>query len=326
MSSHLHIDLFLFSVAILISIAGCTKHNSIQTRHSYSDYKATVEIKGLSEPLKVLHISDSHISVLNDSEKRYHPYGARMDAAFNSVHNYKTGEKTTPVKSFLDLMDTAKTEKVDLIVLTGDIVNNPSKSSVRFIHDALQKTAIPYIYVAGNHDWHYEGMEGSASALRRTWIDNSLLPLYNGKNPLYSSTVVHSINFVVIDNSTYQVSEEQLAFYKKQTQLDLPIVLLMHIPLYLHDKDKGRCGDPAWGWDTDTNYEIERRERWPKEGNLPSTMAFVDMVKKSKNLCAILAGHIHKAHEEVVSETAVQYITGASVTGEHRLLIFKPLE
>lgn len=57
-------------------------------------------------------------------------------------------------------MALAKEQKVDRIVLTCDIINNPSKSSVDFVHKSIQNTGIPSIYIAGNHDWHYEGMKG----------------------------------------------------------------------------------------------------------------------------------------------------------------------
>ncbi|GAF71425.1 unnamed protein product, partial [marine sediment metagenome] len=307
----------------------CDENNQIITEHSFSDYEATVAIRGLKETTRVLHISDSHISVFDESEKEYHPYSSRMDNAYKSPPHYITGVNTTPAETFSELMDLAKKQNADMIALTGDIVNNPSKSSVKYIYESVQKTGIPSIYVAGNHDWHYEGMKGSMATLRQTWIQNSLLPLYGGENPLYSSHVIGGINFVTIDNSTYQVNAEQLRFYIKQITRAMPIVLLMHIPLYL-DKDAERkgistCGDPRWGWDMDKNYEIERRERWSRNGNQPSTVEFLESVKTTANLAAVIVGHTHRARADKVTEHAIQYVTGRSADGQHRLLIFKPL-
>lgn len=314
---------------LICAAISCSRTEGSKTAHSYSDYGATVKIQGLEKTIRVLHIADSHISVLDESEKEYHPYSSRMDNAYKSVRHYKTQQETTPEKSFQELMDLAKTRHVDALVLTGDIVNNPSKSSVRFVLESLGKTGIPWIYIAGNHDWHYEGMQGSADALRRTWTENSLLPLYDGEDPLYSSHIIGGINFLAIDNSTYQVNEEQLEFYKKQTTRAMPIVLLLHIPLYLPldgEKDEiSTCGDPRWGWDMDRNYEVEKRERWSKNGNLPSTLEFVGLVKKSSNLAAALVGHTHTAHVDSISATAFQYTTGRSADGQHRLVIFEPL-
>ena len=288
-----------------------------------------IPIKGLLETFRILHITDSHVSVLSNNEKEYHSYSSRMDNAYKTVKHYKTKTKTTSSKMFLDLLEVAKKENVDLIVLTGDIVNNPSQSSTSFIHESLKSTDIPYIYITGNHDWHYEGMQGSAESLRQIWIDNSLLPLYGGKNALYSSLVIGGINFVAIDNSTYQVNEDQLQFYKTQLKRNFPIVLLLHIPLYLGKEAKWKgitvCGNPNWGWDMDRNYKIERRERWSKTGNLASTSEFLETVKKCSNLITVLAGHTHKARVGSISEFVNQYVTGCSRYGHYRLLRFEPL-
>jgi len=315
-----------FAVVLIGAVIGCSEEQRLVTVHSFSDYEATVAISVITETTRVLHISDSHISVFDESEKEYHPFSARMDNAYKSVRHYRTREKTTPVETFLELMDVARDRNVDVIVLTGDIVNNPSQSSVSFVSESIQRTGIPSMYVAGNHDWHYEGMDGSGAALRRTWIQKSLLPLYGGTSPLFSSRIIRGINFVTIDNSTYQVNTEQLAFYEGQMTRPMPIVLLMHIPLYLpkdgESDNVATCGDPRWGWDTDKHYEIERRERWPREGNLPSTVAFLEAVQKSTNLVAVLVGHTHKARVDRVSETAIQYVTGRSADGQHRLLTF----
>lgn len=277
--------------------------------------------------VKIMHITDAHISIGKSEEKEYRVYSRRMDKAFKSVKHYGTKVKATPAAIFLDLLKLTENEKVDLIVLSGDIINNPSASSVRFVYEALMSTGIPYIYIAGNHDWHYEGMEGTADFLRRAWTEKRITPLYQGNNPLYSSFVFGGINFVAIDNSTYQVSEEQLEFFKAQLKLQYPVVLILHIPLYT-DGDAGQkeiltCGAPQWGWKRDKNYKLEKRERWSKAGNLPSTLAFLELVKGSSNITAVLAGHTHKEEENALSEHVCQYITGCSLDGHYRLMKFE---
>jgi 3',5'-cyclic AMP phosphodiesterase CpdA len=302
---------------------------SIDTVHSFSEHEATIAIGGLKKVTRVLHISDSHISVFDDREAAFHQYAARMDKAYRSVPHYKTKQPSRSTGNFLELMKRGTDKQVDLIALTGDIINNPSPASARFVAEAVKKTGIPFMYVAGNHDWHYEGMPGTLSQLRKTWIDKSLLPLYGGKNPLYASSVIDGINFVTIDNSTYQVNDQQLAFFRRQAARPMPLVLMMHIPLYLPKDAKRKsvstCGDPRWGWDIDRNYKTERRERWSKDGNLPSTTALLKAVQQARNLAAVLVGHTHSARADAISETAVQYVAARAVDGRHRLLTFKPL-
>lgn len=90
------------------------------------------------------------------------------------------------------------------------------------------------MYSSGNHDWHYEGLPGSSEALRTEWREKSLLPLYGGRNPShwYEDTPC-GLRFIGIDNSTYQVSDAQLEFFLEQVNNPAPIVLLVHIPLFL---------------------------------------------------------------------------------------------
>lgn len=308
---------------VFLSVLSIVANGSEET----AEYSITVN--GLKEAFRIFHITDSHVSVLSENEKEYHKYGARMDKAYKTEKHYKTREKTTSSEMFLNLLEVAKKESVDLIVLTGDIVNNPSQSSVSFIYDSLESTKIPYVYIAGNHDWHYEGMQGSSESLRQTWINNSLLPLYGGNNPLYFSHSAGGINFVAIDNSTYQVNEDQLQFYKTQSNRNYPIVLLQHIPLYLEQQAKRKgilvMGHPNWGWDEDRHYRVEKRERWSKNGNLAPTTEYLEAVKNSSNLITVLAGHTHEDGVESVSESANQYVTGPSRFGYYRLLSFEPL-
>jgi len=124
--------------------------------------------------------------------------------------------------------------------------------------------------------------------------------MYQGNNPLYASYDLNGIRFVCIDNSTYEILPEQLNFFKQQAKLDIPLVLLMHIPLYLPSRSRGYgCGNPSWGEQSDKNYVVERREKWRKGGHTKTTFNFVDEVFSAPNLLAVLAGHTHRAAIDV---------------------------
>ena len=48
--------------------------------------------------------------------------------------------------------------RADVITLVGGIFSFPSELAIEWVLSKLKDTNIPYIYIAGNHDWHYEGM------------------------------------------------------------------------------------------------------------------------------------------------------------------------
>src|SRR5690606_37810092 len=149
----------------------------------------------------------------------------------------------------------------------GDIFNYPSKPAVQKLLNKLNETKIPFFYTTGNHDWHYEGMVGSIENLREQWIHKALKPMYRKVNPNYYQVEKKGINMLVIDNSTYQISEEQVNFFQKQKLKNMPMILFVHIPLYMPGLAVSTCGHPKWGASTDGGFEIERREKWSDTGN-----------------------------------------------------------
>lgn len=262
---------------------------------SSNDNRAAMYTRAPVEPTRVFHITDTHLSLDDERGEPYQEFSARMAAAYNSNSHFQSGEQYSAEESLELTLETAKREKVDFIALTGDIFSFPSEAAVEWLRRKLDETEIPFAYVAGNHDWHYEGMKGSSRELRETWTTKRLTPMYQGNHPLYAAYDLNGIRFVCIDNSTYEILPEQLEFFKTQTETALPLLLLMHIPIYMPGRSMGfGCGHPDWGEKTDRNYRIERREKWRKEGHTKITMDFCRDVFDAPNLLAVLAGHTHR--------------------------------
>ena len=294
-----------------------------QCVHNTNTMQTIISLTGLPAPVTVLQIADTHISCDNESDREYEQYSARMNRAFLERKHYKTGEPTTTMACFKEMMEMAKQENVDLIALVGDIVNYPSATAVEFVRSAVEVAGIPHIYTAGNHDWHYEGMKGSSDELRKEWCEKRLKPLYTGSNLFYSSDIVGGINMVTIDNSTYQVNEEQLTFFRDQLKKAEPVALFVHIPLHMQSM-RMCCGHPQWGAASDKNNEIERRERWSASGNQASTVAFVKEVMAAKKLTGIFAGHWHQYYS--ISQRQVnQHLALPGFNGQYRMIRFQPL-
>lgn len=293
-----------------------------QCIHNTNALQTKITMPDITKPVKILQVADTHISCDNENDKEYEQYSARMNKAFLQPKHYKTGQPTTTVECFKDLMQLAKNEQVDMIALVGDIVNYPSATAVEFVRSQVAATGIPFMYTAGNHDWHYEGMSGSADALRKEWCNKRLKPLYTSPNPLHSSSIVGGINMVMIDNSTYQVNDEQLAFYRQQLKKPEPIALFVHIPLYINSMNMC-CGHPQWGTATDKNFDIERREKWDTSNN-PATVAFLKQVAETEKLAGVFAGHWHQYYS-ITHQNIHQHLTLPGFNGQYRLIQFEPM-
>lgn len=248
---------------------------------------------GLKNKFKFRVIADTHFIYFDKRDEQYADNYARM-----GLNQKAKLPERLPAPSMYKLEDaiaTAKKNKLDAIMLVGDILSFPSIANVEYAKKRFDDAGVPYFYIAGNHDWHFEGLPGSSDDLRKEWIEKRLKPLYpEGVNPLMYSKVVNGVRIVAIDNSTYLINEEQLEFWKTEAAKGDPIVLIMHIPLYIPGAPKGYCGSPHWGAAIDPYWRIERRQRWAEKAT-PETFAFRDAVLSTPNLAGVFTGHIHQA-------------------------------
>ncbi len=279
-----------------------------------------------SESIKVVHIADTHLFKDDDRGAPYRVYSDRMAKAYNQTTHFKTRAKTHPEEAFVEALAFAREANADIVTLVGDIFSFPSEAAIEWVLSRLGDAGIPYIYTAGNHDWHYEGMEGTLESLRDTWIEERLLPLYQGQHPLMAFYDIKGVRFLAIDNSTYQVNEEQLAFFQEQVASGMPLVLLVHIPLYAPGKGVSfGCGNPNWGAATDRNFELERRAKWPEEGHTQTTFRFYSEVFNAPNLVGIFAGHIHRNSMEMINGKP-QIVSDDNASGAYLDISFLPLD
>lgn len=309
-------------VAGAIPILGSKGEEKLESIHLSDVWTTKIKIVGIQKSLKILQISDTHISLHEDPETKYLEFSERMGKAYQNIKHYKTGEESTPAKCFKDLMKLAVSEKVDVLALSGDLVNYPSEKDVAFVLKEVKASGIPHIYTAGNHDWHYEGMKGSANSLRDQWCKSILKPLYSGD--IYaSSTIFNGVNCVMLDNSTYQVNEQQLNFFIHQTKRSEPMALFVHIPVFVPGM-KMCCGHPEWRATNDKNYKLEKREPWAKEGNSKSTLDFLQEVYNAPNLIGVFCGHIHR-YETSSYKNMTQYAAMPGLNGQYRLIELEAL-
>lgn len=266
-------------------------------------------------PTRIFQITDTHLALEDEREVPFKKYSQRMGNAYKINKHFETGEDITCVQSFEQTLQRAKEQKADFLALTGDIFSYPSEAAVEWVSQKLKETNIPFGYVAGNHDWHYEGMQGSSFQLRKTWAYERLKPMYQGNNYLYAAFDVNGTKMVFIDNSTYEIEPEQLDFFRQQIKSGSPLILYIHIPLYMPGRSMGYgCANPQWGEQTDKNFEIEQREKWRKGGHTQTTFSFYNEVFNAQNLLAIFAGHTHRPALDIKNNIP-QVVSGHNATG-----------
>ena len=262
---------------------GCVSTSGGAPDKAYSfDMKDGMRIPwpGLAKPLRLWMVADTHFG-LHDARDDEHADHYRRMAQY--------GAKKEP---FEKMMAAAKAAKPDALVLLGDNISFPTHANVEYLKTALENCGLPWLYIAGNHDWHFEGEAGSDLEQREKWTKSRLAPLYQGESPLAYSRMVNGVRIVMVDNSLYHVLPEQVAFWKAEAAKGDPICLCMHIPFWQPGWSVTTCACPTWGAATDPYWEIERRQRWA-EKLMPSTFEFRDAVLATPNLVGVFAGHHH---------------------------------
>ncbi|MBI3832543.1 MAG: metallophosphoesterase [Planctomycetes bacterium] len=274
--------------------------------HEWTETTATIRIEGLKRSLRVLHLTDTHLNLIDERDPAHLEACKDREAKFANWFLDAQGNPTSTSKTWVKLIQAAIDEKPDLLALTGDIVTFPSQANLELATRELARAGLPWIYTTGNHDWQFSALKPS-EALRREFYP-ALAPLHQGA-PVCTAKVVGGVNFVAVDDSTYQINEAQLAFTKRELERGLPTVLLIHIPLSLATlrpatlarwKAPILIGDPHW--------DDASRDGWYAGRDGAETLEFVRVAAAAQNLAAVLCGHIHFPSADNLSPRAVQYV------------------
>ena len=294
--------------------------------HEWTEGRAIISIEGLRETIRVLHLSDSHLGLIDERDAEWVTACQEIQQRFNSQSKAATSQA-----AFGELLGGVKWSEIDLLALTGDMISFPSKANVEYLRDRLSEATTEVLYIAGNHDWHWPGLD-YGSAVREEYRP-LLEPLQRGQ-AAQAVRKIGGVRFVAIDNSDYQITQGQLEFTRENLAAGLPTVVLMHLPISvpgLRAATLKYWGSPILMGDPQHRNPLAGRCCGPPL-NPPMTvegfervMDFIRLLVGSPNLVAVLCGHIHFAHADSVSPWAMQYVAPAGFEGRCLLTELRPL-
>lgn len=325
--SGIGLALVIAVLAIVPQAMAEAKHGKPSPQVVYSATGTDIRIYSsqVSDTLRLMVISDTHLWMSDEREEPFREYSARMAGAYNKTRHFKTGEQTNPEREFIRTLQLAQKYNVDAVALLGDMVSYPSERGVEWLKEVLDTTAIPYYYTSGNHDWHYEGMEGSRQQLRDKWREERLMPLFGEHNPDAYTVEIKGVRMLFVDDSTYEIQPEQLTAAQAETKSGKPFIMFHHIPFYAPGRSTSYgIGHPEWGAATDRNYKIERREKWPEEGHKELDYQFYDVITSAPNLLASFAGHVHKYGVDIIYGRP-HYTVEANAKGGYYYVTIMPM-
>ena len=283
-----------------------------------NDDVATIRIEGLERGLKILQLTDSHMAVGDERDPDAAEHVARLRESFQQ----RTPGGVSAREVFDQALKRGAQEQIDAAVLTGDITHLPTFAAIEIIQQGLKELSVPSLYTLGNHDWHLSHLE-SSEATRSDYY-----PRFHGLtggSPSHQVLELGGVRLITLDNSTYQVNAEQLAFLRQQLAVGQPCLLFVHIPLWVESLmpavvemwNAPIVMAPASGW-TD-----ESRVRWEKVLDpSPSTRECMELLSTgpSENVAGIFCGHVHFSHVDEYREGRCQYVTAPGFSGGYRLI------
>lgn len=266
---------------------------------------------GLDKPIKLLHVTDTHIS---DTDERDDARKQRICRS-NPIDAIK--------KNFRDAIDYCNTN-CNIMVHSGDLISVVSPKSLEVVREHLD-CCDNYVMVAGNHEFsQYCGEAWEDIAYKMT-----AYPLVYGKlheKMLFTSKEIGGVNIVGIDDSYYQVEQWQLWRLKREVAKGLPIVLFMHVPLFEESLFQRSVRNNSegiaylMGCDEEHLMNFNNEFREVQQRPTDDTLRFIEYVYSQPLIRCILAGHVHFNHESVLPGGAVQYVTSLNWRGDAREL------
>lgn len=264
------------------------------------------EIKiGCDVPFRVLHMSDTHLALVNENDnERKHELAARRQFAH-------------PEETLVLASEYSKREGL-VILHTGDLIDFVSDGNIKRSKKFVDENDV--FLAAGNHEFsQYVGEAFEDEAYR-----NQSLPLVQSvfKNDIrFDCLEISGVNFVALDNSYFKIDREQLDALKRVVSEGKPVVLLVHTPLYtkgLYELMLSRSAtSPVHLMCTpheQMSYYSEKEYRQQVSDEV--TDEAFEYIKDEKAIKCILAGHLHFCYTDSVTNTLTQYVTGLNIVRE----------
>lgn len=300
-----------FFLLFCVLLNGCSKPTETPEEEEWKKTitEETLVIPGLKEEYTFLFLTDTHMVVPDeaDSDKVEEYANLRFD-------EFQNEEDISSAEQFREWVDYANEQKIDALLLGGDIIDYPSIANIEYLEENLEQLEMPYLYALGNHDWtfpwEYMTVYGEETYLTQ-------LEPYMQSNSAIHKLETEELIIAAVDNSANQIEPEAMEEYSRILQQGKPVIVMLHVPLLtqsvLTKAKEAWSGQVVLGGG---NYG----------GIYPDEVSteFIDMTTAEDSpVRAVLAGHVHFADRDMINENIDQIVGDAGYKGSAVLLHVK---
>ncbi len=253
---------------------------------------------GAEKPFEVIHLSDTHLTFadMRDGERK-------VDLARGRIEVFPKAQETLSAACALSK------QKGVPIIHTGDLIDFVSFANIEKVKEFTDENDC--FLAAGNHEFSLYLGEAKEDAAYR---NQSLAAVQSAfKNDIrMSSRIIGGVNFVALDNGYYLFENEQLDFLKNEVEKGLPVVLLLHTPLFdrkLYDVMMKQSECAYLTGVPEDLMQIYPPHRFEQQRADEMTNTVVDYVAGTGMIKAIIAGHLHINYEGTFADRIPQIVT-----------------
>lgn len=260
--------------------------------------KTTLRLN-IQKPFRFLHLSDTHLTYADERD------GERKVALSENRKQYFTVSE--------ELLQKASELSKELqipILHSGDMTDFVSLANLERVKKFVDQNDI--FMAAGNHEFSLFVGEAKEDAAYRNQSLAKVQSVFHN-NIRMSARVIGEVNFVALDNSYYLWEREQLNFLKGEVAKGLPIILLVHTPLFDESlfeymmKEKHPCAHQmAVPRELMKNYPPARYEQQLADD---ITLEGIEYIHNAPEIKVILSGHLHFNFEGKVADRIEQIVT-----------------
>lgn len=254
---------------------------------------------GASEPFRLLHISDTHLTLADErNDERKIKLARGRSNVFPKAEEY-----------FEEACEMAKKGNMP-IAHTGDLIDFVSEANLDRAKEFIYSNDV--FFIAGNHEFSlYVGEAFEDEAYR----NQSLAHVQESfKDDIrFNVRKINGVKLIGIDDGYYRFDKAQFEALKKEVEEGLPIILFLHNPLFDPDLFDNMMKDNPCSFLTTVPEEL--LQKYPKAQYISHkpddiTTEVTRYIESCPLIKAIFAGHLHRDFDGMVAEHIPQYVTG----------------
>ena len=255
---------------------------------------------GLSRPVKILHITDVHLTYANEKDTPEHH---RLMKKRFQVFQEEGGFPPFTPKEYLEQAISLAKEEGALLVCTGDAIDILTYGNLEVFKEMIKGEIL--MFSPGGHEHQrvcirtmeepYPYWETARARLEKEFSDFNLS---------FESRIIGGLNVITADSSMDYFSRETVEAFKRELEKGLPIIVFSHDYIWDEWLNKKEAYHPNVRL-TQEDYRISHE--------------MIDLLLHHPLVLATMGGHGHRDEERVI-DGKTHYITTGLFKGQARMI------